>query len=219
MKNLYLFDIDGTMVDMTSAHVKAYRLAYKKVFGIKVSREALIREFGDVEKAMHEKIFHHYRISGKHKIKLIIDLYTSSLINSFKTANVKVLPGVKKFLKNLKTNGQLLGAVTGNSKIIGQAILKRAKLYNYFDFYIYGGINKRAHIIRKAIVKAKNRKLKFGKVIVIGDAPFDIRAGKANRAMTVAVATGRYNVAELKRENPDLALASLGDYDRILRIA
>lgn len=217
MRNLYLFDIDGTMVDMTSAHVKAYQLAYKKVLGIKVSRKALIRQFGNVEKKMHRKIFHLYGMSSKDKIESIIDTYTYSLMASFKTTNIRVLPGVKRFLKYLKANNQVLGVVTGNSKRIGQAILQKAKLYDYFDFYIYGDVNKRAHIIRKAVTKAKNRKMRFNKVIVIGDTPFDIHAGKANRALTVAVASGRYKLDELKKEKPDLLLTSLGDYGKILR--
>jgi phosphoglycolate phosphatase-like HAD superfamily hydrolase len=50
-----------------------------------------------------------------------------------------------------------------------------------------------------------------GQVVVIGDTPMDIQAGRAIGARTVAVATGPFRVSELETFKPDLALSDFND--------
>ncbi|MFH1181452.1 MAG: HAD family hydrolase [Candidatus Woesearchaeota archaeon] len=214
MKNLYLFDIDGTMVNMTKYHVAAYQNAYKAVLGIKVSKDVLVRQFGNVEEKIHEHVFSHYSIKDKSKIKSIISNYKSRIIKTFRTEKIRVLPGVKSLLARLKKEKNLLGVVTGNSKPVGEAILRKSKLKKFFSIFSYGKVLKRAGIVENAIKAAKHKS--FCTVIVIGDSPFDIKAGKANRAITVAVATGRYSLKALKEERPDFAVRSLSDFPQNL---
>jgi phosphoglycolate phosphatase len=213
-KTLYLFDIDGTLIDMTKLHVKAYRNAYKEVTGVKVSEKFMVKQFGKVEKRLHESIFSHYNIKDKKKIKKVVDVYTKQIATMIKETNIKILPGVKNLLRTLKTKKQPIGVVTGNSEKIGKVILKKSGLYENFILYSYGKANKRAHIVRKAIAMAKGKKIKFEKVIVIGDSPFDVKAGKENKAFTVAVSTGRHSFNELKKEKPEVLLRSLENFNQ-----
>ncbi|MBI2580826.1 HAD family hydrolase [Candidatus Woesearchaeota archaeon] len=217
MPVLYLFDIDGTMVDMMPMHVKAYREAYKKVLGLDIAEKVLVRQFGQVERKIHEAVFKHYGIKNKEKIKPIIDIYTAEITKSSKRGKIKVLSGVKRFLQQLIRQQQPLGIVTGNSKAIGETILKRTGLYGCFVVYSYGNVSKRAHIVRNAIRMARQKGIKFRNVVAIGDAPFDIHAARENRAVAVAVATGRYTLKELKKEKPDFALKSLKSYKELIK--
>ncbi len=216
---LYLFDIDGTLVDMTPAHLKAYRAAYKKVAGIKVDRHFLLRQFGKVEREIQEAVFRHYGLPDNGRIDKVTKLYISGISRAVKSANIRLLPGVRKLLNCLKAGRQQLGVVTGNHKRVGEAILRKTKLHGYFRIYSYGEVKRRAQIVRNAIKMAKKKGIKFDKAVVIGDSPFDVRAGKENKAITVAVATGRYSLSELKKEKPSLLLKSLGDYEKILKLA
>ena len=45
MSDLYLFDIDGTLLNASSAHIKAYQEAYLQVFKINVEKELLLKNF------------------------------------------------------------------------------------------------------------------------------------------------------------------------------
>lgn len=216
MPILYLFDIDGTMVDMTPMHVKAYTEAYRKVLGLKVNEDVLVRQFGQVEKKIHEAVFRYYGIKEKAKIKPVIKIYTAKITKYAQRGKIKALPGVRQFLRQLTKQQQPLGVVTGNSRAIGEAVLKKAGLYGCFDVHSYGNVSKRAHIVRNAIRMARQSGIKFRKVVVIGDAPFDIHAARENRAVAVAVATGRYTLKELKKEKPDFALKSLKDYKKLI---
>lgn len=219
MAVLYLFDIDGTLVDMTPTHLKAYRHAYKRVVGLTVDSNFLLRQFGKVERDIQESVFSHYGLPDNGRIEKVTKLYISNIARSVKNANIRLLPGVKKFLDYLKERRQPLGVVTGNHKRIGEAILRKTGLYNYFKVYSYGEVSRRAHIVMNAIKMARKKGIKFNKVVVIGDAPFDVRAGKENKTVTVAVATGRYKLSELKKEKPDLLLKSLNNYRKILNLA
>ena len=52
--------------------------------------------------------------------------------------------------------------------------------------------------------------------IIIGDTPHDIACARACGARTIAVATGRYSVDQLRANDPDLLLPDLTDRDTIL---
>jgi phosphoglycolate phosphatase len=211
MRNLYLFDIDGTMVDMTASHVAAYKAAYMKILGIGIDGQLLSRQFGKIEEKIHEAMFSHYGITDYSKIKPIIRAYKSNIIAVFKKEKISTLPGVKKLLMKLKKEGNILGIVTGNSERVGSLVLKRTGLNSNFTIFSFHGPTTRAGLVKHAIKKAKS----YDKVIVIGDSPYDIQAGKANSAITVAVATGRYSLKELKKEKPDYAITSLIQFPEI----
>ena len=209
---LYLFDIDGTLADMEKVHVKAYQMAYKNVLGFVPGSNVISRQFGNVERQIHEAIFTHYKIRDRKKVSEVIRAYTKFVAAAVKKSKVRTLPGARRIISELARKKQLLGVVTGNSRKIGQAILRKIKLLHYFKIQSYGAVDKRAHIVRTAIQMAKKKGLKFDKVIVFGDSVFDVHAAKENKALSVAIATGKYSLEELKKEKPDLALKSLRDY-------
>jgi phosphoglycolate phosphatase-like HAD superfamily hydrolase len=53
-------------------------------------------------------------------------------------------------------------------------------------------------------------------VVVIGDTPLDVAAGRAGGARVVAVATGHYDVESLRATSPDAVLPDLGDTEAVL---
>jgi beta-phosphoglucomutase-like phosphatase (HAD superfamily) len=96
---LYLFDIDGTLVDIMPVHVKAYQAAYRKILGFAPDAHVLLRQFGNVENGIHEKVFSHYKIRDKRKINVIIKEYTKSVVAAVKSTKIRVLPGAKQLLQ------------------------------------------------------------------------------------------------------------------------
>lgn len=217
MKNLWLFDIDGTLVNINKLHLAAYRRTYLDN-GIRLSDKAILSTFGMTEKEMLDSVFS--------KIGLKYDQYLAEKIkrehqrNIFESINelnsIKPLAGVREFLTILSKHNQYAGIVTGNLKETAELILKKSKLSHFFRIIGYDDNKKsRKQIVKDAVFKAK-RKFDFEKVIVIGDTIHDIEAGKHINAFTVAVATGSDKLQKLKAMSPDLALPNLKNYRKIV---
>ena len=115
-------------------------------------------------------------------------------------------------LERLKRRGVLLGLVTGNLTRIGWRKLERAGLHTYFRFGAFGEMaTNRAGLARLAIREARKRGWidRTAVVSLIGDAPQDIQAARANRIRAISVKTGITPAGELEVLQPDLLLRDL----------
>jgi phosphoglycolate phosphatase-like HAD superfamily hydrolase len=135
-----------------------------------------------------------------------------------------VLPGVERALAALALQpGVAQSLLTGNLE--ANAVLKLATfgLDRYVDLAIgaYGSDHRdRTQLVEVARAKAKARlgvEVDPTAVVVIGDTPLDVAAGRAGGARTVAVATGHYDVEALRATDPDAVLADLSDTDAVLQ--
>lgn len=124
----------------------------------------------------------------------------------------KVCPGVRRLLGHLRRRGVVIGLVTGNLTRIGWKKLECAGLKPFFRFGAFGEMSKdRSGLVRLAIRHARRRGWIDGgaRICLIGDAPADIRAARANGIRSIAVATGISSPEELASFSPDLLLADL----------
>jgi phosphoglycolate phosphatase len=70
-----------------------------------------------------------------------------------------------------------------------------------------------------ALAAAKHgREFPASSVVVIGDSPLDMAAGRHHGTVTVGVATGRHTVEELRAAGAHTALPSLADTDAVLEL-
>ena len=124
----------------------------------------------------------------------------------------KLCPGVERLLGRLNRRGIPLVLVTGNLTRIGWRKMERCGLRRYFRFGAFAEMARdRAGLARLAIRHAK-REGWIGKgaiISLVGDAPSDILAAKANRARAVAVHTGISTREELQAHEPDLLVKDL----------
>src|SRR5690242_15191692 len=121
-------------------------------------------------------------------------------------------PGVEPLLTRLTRQGILLGLVTGNLTRIGWRKLQRAGLRRYFRFGAFGEMaSTRAGLVRRAIGEARRRGwiARTAPVSLIGDAPADIVAARANRIRIISVKTGITPPEELHAHGPDFLLPDL----------
>jgi phosphoglycolate phosphatase-like HAD superfamily hydrolase len=117
-------------------------------------------------------------------------------------------------LERLTRRGLLLGLVTGNLTRIGWRKLERAGLRHYFRLGAFGEMAKtRAHLARLAIreARAKGWIARGVPISLIGDAPQDIEAARANGVRAISVRTGISRVEDLEKMRPDLLLRNLLD--------
>jgi len=117
-------------------------------------------------------------------------------------------------LDRLSRRGALLGLVTGNLTRIGWRKLERAGLHRYFRFGAFGEMaSNRAGLARIALRQARDNGWinRDAPVSLIGDAPQDIEAARANRLRAISVKTGITPPEELEQLQPDVLLRDLRD--------
>jgi phosphoglycolate phosphatase len=212
---LVLFDIDGTLVRRAGPHHRESLVeAVRRVTGFETTTEGIpvqgmldpdimtqmMRRAGAspgrIRSAMPELI----RAAERHYLRVCPALHT------------KHCPGVEPVLERLTNRGILLGLVTGNLTRIGWRKLDRAGLRRYFRFGAFGEMAKtRAGLARIAIREALSRSWveSAAPISLVGDAPADIMAARANRIRAIAVRTGITPPADLEAEEPDFLLPNL----------
>jgi phosphoglycolate phosphatase-like HAD superfamily hydrolase len=124
----------------------------------------------------------------------------------------KLCPGVEPLLERLARRGFLLGLVTGNLTRIGWRKLQRAGLRDYFQLGAFGEMaSTRAGLAKMAIREAREREwiARSAPVSLVGDAPADILAARANGIRAISVQTGVTAVEDLAALAPDFLLPNL----------
>lgn len=223
MKKVFLFDIDGTLVDTGGAGSRALVRTFHALHAIEnglsgltldgktdpwIIRQALQPTLGVSLNTQHlQEVMEHYVIFLQEEVK--------------RSSNFRIMPGVKELLAALVARGDaLVGLATGNIEQGARIKLEWAGIHAYFQLGGYGSESEeRPELVKIAIRKAERllgRSLSREEVYVIGDTPLDILSGREAQASTVAVATGRYSVDELRPYSPDYLLPDLADYPAFL---
>jgi len=222
MKSIVLFDIDKTLVQHSSAHMKAFIHALDIVYGIRAER-GLISHHGMTDQQIIREMCLAKGIDEK-TIADGMDRCMKLMVEHFNTLNpvdnIELCPNVVPLLSALQNQGHYLGLVTGNIQEIGWNKLDRAGIKHFFSF---GGFGSDDADRRKLAALAVDRcKYKFGllqnvQVTLIGDTPNDVAAAKAIGARSVAVATGNPSAEILKESGADVVLNDFSDTTAALK--
>lgn len=212
---LVLFDIDGTLVRRAGPHHReALVEGVRRVTGLETTTEGIpvqgmldpdiltlmMRHAGASRKCIRSAMPEIIRAAERHYLRVCPALHG------------KHCPGVEPLLQRLTRRGVLLGLVTGNLTRIGWRKLERAGLRDYFRFGAFGEMAKtRAGLARLAIREAHRRGwlARRAPVSLVGDAPADILAARANRIRIISVKTGITPPEELHAHAPDFLLPNL----------
>jgi phosphoglycolate phosphatase len=215
---LILFDLDGTLVNTGGAGLRAFDRSMEEEFGPGMTLDT-ITPAGMTDTAIFREIFSHNR--GRSPVKTeeerLFVRYLKYLEEEIAVSEgFRVLPGVREILEELADDNRfLVGLGTGNLETGARIKLERPALNGYFSFGGFGSDSSdRPELLRQGVKKgleAAGRTGESGVVIVIGDTPRDVSAGKAIGARTLAVASGPYSRTELQKSEPDLAVDDLCD--------
>lgn len=235
--NLFLFDIDGTLLrGSTPVHRDAFGHAYRTVYGLSLDLDGVsaagrtdtwllaapLRRHGMRDEEIWARM-----PAAFEAMEAYVDQHLGDLRD-------RLLPGVPEVLRELHERGQLLGLLTGNLAGIAMAKMRKAGLARYFDTGGFGEESEiRAHLVPVALAKAAEtlriggetrRSMRWTErfagaghaippnhAVVIGDTPLDIEAGHIAGTRTVGVATGPFTVEQLQAEGADLVLPSFED--------
>ena len=212
---LVLFDIDGTLIRRAGPHHRQVLVdAVRHVTGLETTTDhipvhgmldpdILRRMMGDAGAT---------QALVRSAMPAIIEKAQALYVRRCPDLSEKLCPGVERLLGRLNRRGIPLVLVTGNLTRIGWRKMERCGLRRYFRFGAFAEMARdRAGLARLAIRHAKREGwIEKGAIIsLIGDAPSDILAAKANRARAVAVHTGISTREELLAHEPDLLVEDL----------
>ena len=213
-KRLYLFDVDGTLINTGGAGGQAMRAAFSALWRDAIGFSGV--EFsGRTDRALIKEAL---GASGLLTEGFEADLlrfkraYVRRLPGTLRSNQGSVLAGVQGFLERLAGEDRATVALgTGNFR--RGARMKLAYYGIEHHFRGLGGFGDhsedRALMIGEAIRAARRRAGRHGSVFVIGDTIHDITAAKANHAIAVGVLTGSGSEDILSRAGADIVLETL----------
>ncbi len=216
MKYVVLFDVDGTLMEESPTHTRAFDYVCDKFFHVKTNIESFPRH-GMTDQGILYGILHNSGIDNdaiKSRINELLNELGDYTIQNMKKYDYELLPFVKETLEEMKNNNFILGLITGNFSKIALERVSRAGIGNYFSFGGYGeDSTERSDLVQRAIERSKmNSDPK--NVFVIGDTPKDIMAGKDAGTKTVGIATGVYGIEQLL--SADFSLKNLNEYKKLI---
>ena len=212
---VFLFDLDGTLVDSGGAGLRAMREAFQQVMGIQDPFRGdsfTGRTDPHIFRTAVER--HLQRKPTRDEEREFFERYLSRLAVEVPSSRTyRVLPGVPDVLHGLCSRpGCLVGLCTGNLEEGARIKLARADLNRYFRFGGYGSdASDRAELTRIAVERARAIANAPLDVLVIGDSPHEVAAARANAARVALVATGWTPREVLLSLEPDLFFESLAD--------
>jgi phosphoglycolate phosphatase len=212
---LVLFDIDGTLVRRAGPHHRQALVdAVREVVSIETTTDGI-----PVQGMLDPDILTMMLLNAgvdppeiRRAMPALIERAQSLYIPNVPDLRDKTCPGALELLDELRRREILLALVTGNLTRIGWRKLEQAGLADYFRFGAFGETAKdRSGLAKQAIETARtgHQIAPETPISLIGDAPADIIAAKANGIQSIAVCTGLTSAEELQAHGPDILLEDL----------
>ena len=193
MTPLYLFDIDGTLLDAHGSGRPSIDAAMFELYGIADSC-AGISFGGKTDPAIIHEIFRARlaREPTDAETLAVLAAYLPQLRQRL-VGRVRVHDGVVEALDYLRGRARL-GVATGNIRAGADAKLAVAGLLDRFEL---GGYAENSHVRAELVARAIALAGPVGEVIVIGDTIHDIAGARACGATAIAVTTGSDTAEQL----------------------
>ena len=223
---LVLFDIDGTILSSDGAGRRAITTALDELFG--GSGPQHHRFDGKTDPQIVRELMRLEGHDDAHidaRMDALLERYVSYLERELAAPDHRptVFDGVRELLDALEARDDVvLGLLTGNLERGARVKLRAVGIDpDRFRVSAFGSDSEhRPELPAVAQRRARDQlgvELPGERVVVIGDTPADITCGRAIGARAIAVATGRYTVAELSAHEPAAVFPDLTDTERVVR--
>ncbi|MBK9178965.1 MAG: HAD family hydrolase [Acidimicrobiales bacterium] len=217
---LILFDIDGTIIRAGDPdHRRAFDEALRAVYGVPASLDGL--ELGGMLDSQLARLALAPHRLPTALVEERLDQLMREMGQRYGAAVAPgdrvgwVLPGVVATAQRLAATGHTVGVLTGNNRWVAEAKLGAAGVGALFRLGAFGDrAAGRAELVVEARRAAGGRGAGADRsTVLVGDTPLDVAAAHAAGACALAVATGRWTMAELAGSGADAVLPDLADVD------
>ncbi|MGB1130650.1 MAG: HAD family hydrolase [Haloferula sp.] len=213
--SLWLFDIDGTLVDTGGAGMAALQQATEHFFGEPGPPLDLA---GATDSGLVAGLFEHFgRSFGEEAFRDYCEVYLERLEWNLAHGGFtgKALPGALGVLDHLAGEADItVGLLTGNVEAGALAKMRHYGMDHHFGFGAYGCDHADRNLLGPVALERAGRhagrSFSPEETLVIGDTPKDIACAAAMGARCLAVATGAFDATGL--EGADHVAESLEDH-------
>lgn len=211
----YLFDIDGTLLNSRDGvHYNAFHAALEDVFGVQ-DRIETVQVHGNTDPGILQAVARNAGVPDevfRARLPLALSRMRAAALAHAKEMRPEVCRGVREALGRLRAYEKLMGIVSGNLEDIGWAKLRAAGLREFFTFGSFSDERLlRAEIFDYGMEQVRQRLGARAGICVVGDTPFDISAARQCGISVIAVASGIYNLEQLREHAPDVCVTCCGD--------
>ncbi len=217
-----LFDIDGTLLQSHGVGRRAVEHSLQAHFG-RPFDTSNVPFSGKTDPQIFREILtdpanaDDLEMDIETAIRQACEAYARRMHATWDEATVEALPGAVELVEHLGARGEPLGLLTGNLEPMAHLKVGRIGLGEAFAFGAYGSDREhRNELPTVALERARgyfDRPLAAEDLVLIGDTPRDVQAAQAVGAKSVAVATGRFDMDELRASNPTILLETLESFD------
>ena len=193
-----LFDLDGTLIDSGPIILASMRHASVTVLGREPDEAAVRAAIGG------PGLIAQMRDLDPDRVDELVDVYRAH--NEPLHATLETFAGVSELLLELRRLGHQLGIVTAKRVATVELAFQRFPILRELTDVLVGAEDTERHKPDPDPVLEALRRLGAdpGDAVYVGDSPFDIRAGKAAGAFSIAVGWGGIHTGErLLDEEPD----------------
>ena len=212
-KQIYLFDLDGTLTEPGEGITNSVMYALNK-FGIQeTDREALYAFIGPPLLESFQKFYHMPVAQAEQAVAAYREYF--SVKGLFEN---RVYDGIPQLLQALRDAGKTLVLATSKPEVFTLRILEKFDLAKYFHFVGAASLDssrsQKADVIRHALHLCRDPDP--ASVVMIGDRHHDINGAKENGLQSVGVLYGYGDRPELEQAGADVIAASVKQLGDIL---
>lgn len=216
LRDVVLFDLDGTVLDTHDAILDSMRYATQQVLGTVIPDEVLVAEVGQPLVTQMRTL-----APDEETAQELLVTYRSS---NERNLDQKTAPfaGVEELIRTLKDEGFIVAVVTSKREVLASNSLKAFGMYDLFAL-VNGMESSKGHKPDPdpLIQAAADLEVPLERCLYIGDSPYDIQAAHAAHVPCVGVTWGGFFGREvLQAEAPQVIVDTMeGLHDAIVALS
>jgi phosphoglycolate phosphatase-like HAD superfamily hydrolase len=216
---LVLFDIDGTLLHGAGAGRAAMEDAFLRSFGRPGGMEA-VETAGRTDRAIFGDMARRVGVALEPAAYArLLQAYADALPGALAAHGAGPLPGIPELVRALAGDDRCrLALGTGNARGSARAKVRHLGLEAHFPVGGFGDdAVERPAVIAAALGAARSHygePFEAASAVVVGDAPRDVEAARANGTRVLGVGTGRTGPAAIAEARPDVLFPDLRDTRR-----
>lgn len=202
-KKLFIFDLDGTLVDAYTAIWKSVNFTLKKLSYPPVSYQKAKRNVGKGDKRFMEAFF------PKKDVEKALVIYRSHHERSLKGYS-HLMPYAKRLLAILRKNGKRIAIASNRPRYFTNIIISTLGLNNYVDYILCADEIKSLKPKPKILnMIAKRFNVDKKDTVFIGDMDIDLETARRAGIDAIFIKGGSSNLKEIKKYKNKRIVSSL----------
>lgn len=196
---VYLFDLDGTLIDSVELILKSFHHTREHHFGDRLPDDYYLGILGVTLRDAFRRM-----ADTPEAVEAMVKTYVSHNLDHH-DAMVRPYPGVPEVIRELSRRGARLGVVTSKLHDNARRGLRVAGIEDAFEVVIGGDEVSRGKPDPEPVRLALERLgSSAADALFVGDSPHDIESGRRAGVKTAAATWGPYSRAALEAAKPDL---------------